>query len=213
MKAAAFPNFTYSYLGRNVRPLKEKFAALYEPSFCELPQAQGSGLAGRRRIGIVVTQRHEGIFLRCMTGVLRGLSQDLFELVVLCSIPSIKPLREGLQIPHLRFVSFGPAIANAASKIREARCDVLYFWEAGSDSLNYFLPLLPPGAAFYRKMGLGELVTRTVEEYASLAARLGTDRGYREQVTGQIRQSSGKLFDDRQAVTDHQRFFAELAGL
>jgi tetratricopeptide (TPR) repeat protein len=84
--AAAFPNFTYAYLGRNIRPLKEKVAQLYAPYFRHAPkQLDGSGLAGRKRLGIVVTERHEGIFLRCMQGIIEGLNQDLFEVVIFCS--------------------------------------------------------------------------------------------------------------------------------
>lgn len=138
--AGAFPNFTYSYLGRNVRGLKEEFAALYEGYFQNLPEPQGSNLAGKKRLGILVTQRHEGIFLRCLTGILQGLSRDLFELVILCGAPSVQQLREGLRIPGLRFVTFGNQLSEAAATIRQAACDVLYFWEAGSDALNYFLP-------------------------------------------------------------------------
>jgi hypothetical protein len=44
-----------------------------------------SGLVGRKRLGIVVTERHEGIFLRCMQGIIEGLNQDLFEVVIFCS--------------------------------------------------------------------------------------------------------------------------------
>jgi protein O-GlcNAc transferase len=142
LTTSAFPNFTFSYLGRNVRPLKEKFAALYEHYFRDLPPPEESGLAaqGKRRIGLIITQRHEGIFLRCMTGIMRGLNRERLELVMLCPAASVKPLQQGLAMEGLKFVTIPTGLEEAAKAIREVRCDVLYYWEAGSDALNYFLP-------------------------------------------------------------------------
>ncbi len=64
--ADALPVFNLAYHGRNNRVMKEKIAALFAPYFAQVPPPTGSSLAGRRRLGVVVTQRHEGIFLRCM---------------------------------------------------------------------------------------------------------------------------------------------------
>lgn len=138
--SGAFPNFSYSYLGRNILPLKQKFAQLYRHYFTQRPQATGSSLPGRQRLGIVVTQRHEGIFLRCMKGILENLSTDLFEIVVLCSQSSLDTLQKGLSLPHVRYVPFSNILGDAAATIRRAACDILYYWEVGSDALNYLLP-------------------------------------------------------------------------
>jgi protein O-GlcNAc transferase len=92
----------------------------------------------------------------------------------------------------------------------------------GYDAFSLGLPIvtLPDGfgigryvQAFYRKLELGDLVSATPEEYVSQAVRLGTDRGYRESVRSLIVQRAGALFEDMEAVREHERFFEEaLAG-
>ena len=94
----------------------------------------------RARIGFLVTRRHEGIFLRCMGGILRNLDAEQFEPVILCSRASVEPLRAGIRREGLRFVPFGDSFNQAVRAIREAACDLIYYWEVGSDALNYFLP-------------------------------------------------------------------------
>jgi predicted O-linked N-acetylglucosamine transferase (SPINDLY family) len=140
LSTAAFPNFSYAYLGRNVRPLKEKFARLYEHYFRDPPPAAGSGQGDRRRIGLVVTERHEGIFLRCTKHIWQGLDRERFELVLLASEASVKPLRQGLGLPHLQCVALPPSLPDAIRRIRQTACDLIYYWEVGSDAMNYFLP-------------------------------------------------------------------------
>ena len=140
VNAGAFPNFSFAYLGRNVRELKEKFGALYAHYFQERSAPQGSGLKDKLRLGIVVTQRHEGIFLRCLAGILQHLSREQFEVVVCCPTASLTQIRDGLNLESLRYVTFPQALEEAARLIRGAACDIMYYWEVGSDSLNYFLP-------------------------------------------------------------------------
>jgi predicted O-linked N-acetylglucosamine transferase (SPINDLY family) len=159
LTAGVFPTFTFSYHGRNNRALKEKFAALYEGCFDHAPPPTGSGLKDRKRIGFVVTQRHEGIFLRCMKGIVQGLDRQRFEVVVLCSRASVEMLSKGLGesasyklAPQEsatyklapRVLAFGNSLREAVDVTRQAACDVLYYWEVGSDAINYFLPFARP---------------------------------------------------------------------
>ncbi len=140
LEAGVFPGFAFSYHGRNQRALKEQFARLYEPCFRDQPPPAGSSLRDRKRIGILVTRRHESIFLRCMKGILQRLSPKRFESVVLCSRGSLSGLRKSLSSDALRFMTFDDALGRAAAQIREAACDLMYYWEVGSDAMNYFLP-------------------------------------------------------------------------
>ena len=149
LEAGAFPTFGLSYLGRKTRRLKEQFAAVYEPYFRDQPRGKGDspifadtkiGTVPRRRIGFLVTRRHEGIFARCMSGLLRYLNRDRFEIVVLAPRASVEPLKRHLWNDRLRYVPFADSFLAAALKVREAACDLLYYWEVGSDALNYFLP-------------------------------------------------------------------------
>jgi predicted O-linked N-acetylglucosamine transferase (SPINDLY family) len=60
---------------------------------------------------------------------------------------------------------------------------------------------------FYRKMGLTDLVAGNAEEYIAVAVRLGTDRQWREWIRSRIAERSEVLFDDFEAVREHERFF------
>ncbi len=155
LEAGVFPGFGLSYLGRNTRGIKERFAALYGPFFRDAGQV--SNLPGKRqienppyndrqignpphRIGFLVTRRHEGIFVRCMAGVLRHLDPKRFEPVVLAPRASIDLLKQRLASEQLRYVAFGETFGAAVRTIRAAACDLIYYWEVGSDAMNYFLP-------------------------------------------------------------------------
>jgi predicted O-linked N-acetylglucosamine transferase (SPINDLY family) len=48
-------------------------------------------------------------------------------------------LRKEIRHPDVSFVPFPDRLRNAADQIRQVECDLLYFWEVGTDTLNYFL--------------------------------------------------------------------------
>ncbi len=135
-----FPGFSFSYHGRDQRRLKERFAALYEPCFRDQPPPTGSGLGDRRRVGILVTRRHERMFLQSMRGIVERLDLERFEVVILASRAIVESLRVKLPRQGLRFTPFGDSLPEAIRQIRAAACDLIYYWEVGSDAMNYFLP-------------------------------------------------------------------------
>jgi predicted O-linked N-acetylglucosamine transferase (SPINDLY family) len=132
--------FNLAYHGCNNRVVKEKFAVLYQRYFQDLPEPTGSRMSQRKRIGFLVTQRHQGIFLRCMKGILEHLDRQDYEVVILCSHAIVASIRDKIRREDLKLVSFGRSIAEAVSTIRESACDLIYHWEIGSDAINYFLP-------------------------------------------------------------------------
>ena len=86
------------------------------------------------------------------------------------------------------------------------------------DIFSYNLPLVTmPGdllvgrftQAFYRKMGVEDLVVHSPAEYVGKAVQVATDRDYRKHVTARIAQASDVLFNDLEAVREHERFFEE----
>ncbi len=86
----------------------------------------------------------------------------------------------------------------------------------GYDAFALALPVVTlPGTfnveryalALYRKMGIAELVADSPEDYVKRAVRLGTDRDYRHSVRSRIAERSEALFEDMQAVREHERFF------
>jgi hypothetical protein len=65
------------------------------------------------------------------------------------------------------------------------------------------------GRGFHHKMHTEELVARTPEEYVATAVRVGADRDYRQCLRDRIRSASDAVFNDVEAVREHERFFAE----
>jgi hypothetical protein len=90
------------------------------------------------------------------------------------------------------------------------------------DLFSYNLPIVTlPGdlvvgrvtQVCYRKMGVADLVVHSPGEYVSKAVQVATDRDYRKYVTERNAQASDVLFNDLEAVREHERFFEEiLAG-
>ncbi len=86
------------------------------------------------------------------------------------------------------------------------------------DIFSYNLPLVTmPGKlfvgrvtqAFYRKMGVEDLIVHSPAEYVSKAVQVATDRDHRQYVTERIARASDVLFNDLESVREHERFFDE----
>lgn len=93
--------------------------------------------SGPLRLGVLVSHLHEGLFFGCNSALplLSRLGSD-FQLVLIGAPerlgPKLPPGAELIKLPgHLPI---------AVETIRNARLDLLYYWEIGSDTLNYFLP-------------------------------------------------------------------------
>jgi protein O-GlcNAc transferase len=189
------PYFDSSYHGRNNRALKEKFAALYEHYFRNEPAPEGSGLKSRRRIGFLVTQRHEGVFVRCMRGIMEHLDRERFELVVLCSAGIVERLRKSIRRDDVRFVPFPHSLPEAVARIRNARCDLIFYWEVGSDPTNYLLPFAR--LAPVQCTSWGSMTTSGVHavDYFYSSELVETDRAD-EQYTEKLWRSKGLFMND-----------------
>ena len=94
-------------------------------------------------------------------------------------------------------------------------CDVMLdtlHWSGGNTSLDALACSLPivtlPGrlmrgrqsAAMLELAGVGELVARDDDDYIRIAARLTTDRSYRQSMSERIRAGHSKIFDDRTPI-------------
>lgn len=136
--AGLCPPYGLMYHGRDDRPIKQAYAAVFRHCF---PAREPPRRKGRPRIGMVVTDRHEGIFSRSMKGVIRHLHRSEFDLIVACSQRGAASLRSELG-DCVGFVILPEDLTGAAAALEAAACDVLYHWEVGTDALNYFLPFL-----------------------------------------------------------------------
>jgi predicted O-linked N-acetylglucosamine transferase (SPINDLY family) len=67
------------------------------------------------------------------------------------------------------------------------------------------------GLAHYRLMGIEGCVAASVEEYADIALRLGTDKAYRARIAALIRDRRGVLFDDKRVVEHLAQILQEIA--
>ena len=80
------------------------------------------------------------MFLQSMRGIVERLDLERFEVVILPSRAILESLRAKLPRRGLRFTPFSDSLPEAIRQIRAAACDLIYYWEVGSDAMNYFLP-------------------------------------------------------------------------
>lgn len=62
--------------------------------------------------------------------------------------------------------------------------------------------------AMYRKMGIGDCIARSIEDYVDIAVRLGTDAAFRQDVRERILARNHVLYEDPRVVREFERFFA-----
>ncbi|MDB5272844.1 MAG: lipoprotein [Chitinophagaceae bacterium] len=138
---ACHPSSDLIYQGRLDRTLKEKYVQLFQA----LPRAMVQHTNSKPRVGFVVTAGHEGVFLKCMKGILNHINTDLFEVSVVCSLPNgEKIIAPALNNSAIKFVNLPAKFNEAYQLLVYANFDVLHYWEIGTDATNYFLALTKP---------------------------------------------------------------------
>lgn len=63
--------------------------------------------------------------------------------------------------------------------------------------------------AMYRRMGLVDCIAGSAADYVDIAVRLGTEAGFRAEVSKAILERNGCLFEDIEVVREFERFFRE----
>ena len=134
--------FNWSYYGGDDLALRRKYAGLFEPSLPLEPLGRRPSASGPWRVGFAVTASHEGVFLRCMGGIVDGLERRRFRPLVACTRPGIDRIRKSLRNPETDFLELPHQFDNAVEALRGQRLDLIYFWEVGTDSTNYFMAFL-----------------------------------------------------------------------
>lgn len=133
----AFPS-VITYYGQQDRELREAYTQLIVESQAIPDQGSKRFSNPRPHLGFVVTQGHEGVFLRCMAGLLARLPQQ-YELTVVCGGAQARQ-RLARSLPNCRYLELPTELLAAAEALSAAAFDLLYYWEIGTDPLNYFLP-------------------------------------------------------------------------
>ena len=136
----AEPPYDWTYQGRDNLAFKRAYADLFADGFARPPLARPPARDGPCHLGVVVTPSHEGVFARCLGGVLARLDARRVRVTLVCARPSEAILRTMLPSAALRYLSMPLRFDHAHAIIAAAAFDVLYYWEVGTDSTNYFLP-------------------------------------------------------------------------
>lgn len=139
-QSGAEPTYKLMYQGREDRQLKVIYAQMLAdrlPAFEAPAKRRG---ADRLRIGMVVSRGHEGIFTRSMKGMLPHFDRGQFEIVIAISRPVMAATQVLLPCDHIRWLPLSARVDQAAEQLRHEQLDVLYHWEVGTDTFNYFLP-------------------------------------------------------------------------
>lgn len=139
--SGAEPPMALTYQGRDDRPLKSAMAEFFAERIQPFQPLPGEGMP---HVGVVVTHGHEGVFGRCFAPLVDRLDRKQFRVTVFCSLAGRNVLSRYFLKNTRDFVVLPSRVDVAAERIRETRCDLLLYWEVGTDSMNYFLPFFCP---------------------------------------------------------------------
>lgn len=135
------PSFNIPFHGGDDRLLQEKHARLFDGYITPMnPEPRRGG--GSPHIGFVVTDTHEPIFIRSMIEIINRLHPTSLRVSICCSNRGRTMIEPLLRRPGTLIIPLPSQFPAAASRLAEASFDLLYFWEIGTDSLNYCLPFV-----------------------------------------------------------------------
>lgn len=126
--------------------LRQRFASLFRQPQTLIERKRRLRPGERLRLGVLVTPGHEGIFLAAGLPLIEALADQHNPLLAEAGLQAafeISLIGDAQRLgnhPQLSLLRLPTNLQAAAARIQEAEFDLLYFWEAGSDSLNYFLP-------------------------------------------------------------------------
>lgn len=145
-----YPPFNLPYHGHNDLPLKSRYAQIFS---VDAPPPRPTPTPPYR-VGFLVTRTHERIFLSLMGGLLNHWADPELEPVIVAPPPSLERLRAGITNPRVSYRPILEELPLAVAALRANPLDLLYYWEAGSDALNYFLPFFRPAPVQCTSWGL-----------------------------------------------------------
>ncbi|MFY0626215.1 MAG: tetratricopeptide repeat protein [Reichenbachiella sp.] len=135
------PPVTTTYHGIDELPLRKGYAAVFKG----MPKAKRSKQKnGIPKIGFVVTAGHEGVFLKSMKGIIDRFSEQKMETWVVASSVGIPIIASAINNEAVQYLALSSSLGRAAHQLTNQNFDLLYYWEVGTDGMNYFLPYLQP---------------------------------------------------------------------
>jgi len=139
--SGAEPPMAWAYQFAENRPLKEAWARLFADRIAPLPPQR---MQGKPRLGVVVTNGHEGVYSECLGRLVNRLPNEELDVSVVCSAAGTNILKHLLGESPVEYLIIPDRVDLAAVRIHEAQFDLLHYWEIGTDSTNYFLPFFRP---------------------------------------------------------------------
>ncbi len=132
-------SFNLPHQNRCCRTILEKFAKLFTPSFpFEKPKYRPNR---KIRVGFLVTPGHENGFIRMTSGVMAQLNRNPFEVVLIHHESSTARMNTVPAFSGITKISYTWDPESSVRKIRELRCDVIYYWKVAADLWSFFLPM------------------------------------------------------------------------
>ena len=126
------------------REVKEKFTQLFAPSFVQFQRPElkyPHRSSGKIRVGFLVTKGHEGGFYRYTSEIIKRLDPKRFEAFLIYHESSAKAFQDMTEQNHVTHLTFDWNFEATVAKIKNAECDIIYFWKVGADVWNFFLPM------------------------------------------------------------------------
>lgn len=134
------PPANLPYQGRPDLEIKNIYGQLFDRHL-PIVKRQTTISNPKPHIGFVVTNGHEGVFLKCMAGILNQLDTGRFSITVVCSLPNgPQIIQPQIQNAQVRYLGLPKALDQALETMASAQFDLLHYWEVGTDYQNYFLP-------------------------------------------------------------------------
>lgn len=131
----AMPFYYLPYQGKDNRAIYEAYAHIFSGT-AEKPPANTSA----NRVGFVVTASTPMVFLTIMGGILNHWDSAKAEAILFCYPHSIAKIKEYITNPQIKIVAIPSHFGRAVQTIQSVGCGLIYYWEIGSDSTNYFMP-------------------------------------------------------------------------
>ncbi|SMD34641.1 Predicted O-linked N-acetylglucosamine transferase, SPINDLY family [Reichenbachiella faecimaris] len=141
-KLDIYPPAGLIYQGKNDLEIKKAYSEL----FSGIPKATLPTTPNTKpQVGFVVTGGHEGVFVKCMRGLINHLSTEKMDITIICSLPNgEKIVKPAIENPAIKFVSLPKSLGQCVHLLVSLNFDFLHYWEVGTDAYNYFIPYFKP---------------------------------------------------------------------
>lgn len=137
-----FNYFILTYQGEHPnRQLREAFVSLFRPLLPRWEPPPPRPETERAEIAFLVTAGHENIFARSVCPLLNRFDTSRFNYTIFAPQEGFdKEIAPQLTRDDIRHIVLPGELKRAAETVFAAHCDILNFWEIGTDNVNFFLP-------------------------------------------------------------------------